>query len=184
MHLCAQQLHRHAGRLIKVKFLTFFLFEFSSCLFVSTTLGRICIKLVIVMGITWIADILSWAHGIWFGSTHFIWIITDLINALQGVFIFIVIGCQPQVNITLHNFTKLKQFLPSVNMGFVWWKFPLFTIYQVSNAVKQMWRSKNMQYRGRNPEHSQPNSNSSQLASATNNTFTTSNAKFSAETAC
>lgn len=65
----------------------------------STTLGRICIKLVIVMGITWIADIISWAHSIWFGSQHFIWIITDLINALQGVFIFIVIGCQPQVNI-------------------------------------------------------------------------------------
>lgn len=65
----------------------------------STTLGRICMKLVIVMGITWIADIISWAHSIWFGSTHFLWIITDLINALQGVFIFIVIGCQPQVNI-------------------------------------------------------------------------------------
>lgn len=45
------------------------------------------------MGITWVVDILSWAIGgpIW------AWIITDLINVLQGVLIFIVVGCQPQV---------------------------------------------------------------------------------------
>lgn len=63
----------------------------------STTLGRICIKLVVVMGVTWLADVLSWAHGVWFNGYSSLWIITDLINALQGVFIFIVIGCQPQV---------------------------------------------------------------------------------------
>lgn len=61
-----------------------------------TTLGRICIKLVIVMGVTWIADFVSWAHSVWYGDFG-IWIVTDLINALQGVFIFFVIGCQPQV---------------------------------------------------------------------------------------
>lgn len=43
------------------------------------------------------ADILSFLHGIWFGGYSLVWIITDLINALQGVFIFIVIGCHPQV---------------------------------------------------------------------------------------
>lgn len=84
---------------------TLFFFSLSGVDFLflwdSTTLGRICVKLVIVMGITWIADVISWAHGVWFGSTHILWIITDLINALQGVFIFIVIGCQPQVNIPL-----------------------------------------------------------------------------------
>ena len=63
-----------------------------------TTLGKICLKLSIVCGLTWIADVLSWAHGIWSGGAyHYIWIVTDLINTLQGVFIFIVIGCQPQV---------------------------------------------------------------------------------------
>lgn len=50
-------------------------------------------KLVIVMGVTWVADVVSWAVG----GPRYLWIIFDLINALQGVFIFIVVGCQPQV---------------------------------------------------------------------------------------
>lgn len=62
-------------------------------------LGRVCMKLVIVMGITWIADVLSWAIG---GSRH-IWYITDIINALQGVFIFIVVASQPQVRLFKHS---------------------------------------------------------------------------------
>ncbi|XP_037052450.1 probable G-protein coupled receptor Mth-like 1 isoform X2 [Bradysia coprophila] len=56
-------------------------------------LGRVCLKLIVVMGITWVADVLSWAVG---GPDYF-WYVTDLINALQGVPIFIVVGCQPQV---------------------------------------------------------------------------------------
>ncbi|XP_076252367.1 adhesion G-protein coupled receptor methuselah-like 1 isoform X2 [Rhynchophorus ferrugineus] len=55
-------------------------------------LGRICLKLVIVMGVTWIADVLSWAVG----GPQWLWYITDIFNCLQGVFIFIVVGCQPQ----------------------------------------------------------------------------------------
>lgn len=51
------------------------------------------------MGVTWIADVISWVHGVWYGDPHYIWMITDLINALQGVLIFLVIGCQPQVNV-------------------------------------------------------------------------------------
>ncbi|XP_025834361.1 probable G-protein coupled receptor Mth-like 1 [Agrilus planipennis] len=56
-------------------------------------LGRVCMKLVVVMGVTWIADVLSWAVG----GPQELWYITDIINTLQGVFIFIVVGCQPQV---------------------------------------------------------------------------------------
>lgn len=56
-------------------------------------LGRVCLKLVVVMGVTWMADVISWAVG----GPSYIWIFTDLINALQGVLIFIVVGCQPQV---------------------------------------------------------------------------------------
>ncbi|CAH0554466.1 unnamed protein product [Brassicogethes aeneus] len=56
-------------------------------------LGRVCMKLVVVMGVTWIADILSWAVG----GPQEIWYLTDIINCLQGVFIFIVVGLQPQV---------------------------------------------------------------------------------------
>lgn len=49
------------------------------------------------MGTTWVADILSWAHGLWYDDLYYVWIITDLINTLQGVFIWLVVGCQPQV---------------------------------------------------------------------------------------
>ncbi|XP_012264182.2 probable G-protein coupled receptor Mth-like 1 [Athalia rosae] len=56
-------------------------------------LGRVCMKLVVVMGVTWVADVLSWGVG----GPQYLWYFTDLINALQGVFIFAVVGCQPQV---------------------------------------------------------------------------------------
>lgn len=59
-----------------------------SCYVHRATLGKICIKLVIVTGLTWIADVISWAHGAWFGGTYYIWIVTDLINTLQGKFSF------------------------------------------------------------------------------------------------
>lgn len=59
----------------------------------KSALGRVCLKLVVVMGVTWIWDIISWLVG----GPHDVWLLTDLINALQGVFIFIVVGCQPQV---------------------------------------------------------------------------------------
>lgn len=61
----------------------------------SSALGRVCLKLVVVMGVTWVADVLSWAVG---GPRYF-WYVTDVINALQGVLIFIVVGCQPQVSV-------------------------------------------------------------------------------------
>ena len=32
-------------------------------------LGRVCLKLVIVMGVTWIVDVLSWAIG----GPHYVW---------------------------------------------------------------------------------------------------------------
>lgn len=56
-------------------------------------LGRVCIKLVVVMGVSWIADIISWLVG----GPQEVWYFTDIINCLSGVFIFIVVGCQPQV---------------------------------------------------------------------------------------
>lgn len=65
-------------------------------------------KLVVIMGVTWIADVLSWAHNVAMkdSSTHIIkhdvryyfWYIMDAINALQGVLIFLVVASQPQVS--------------------------------------------------------------------------------------
>lgn len=76
------------------------------CLFINrAALGRVCIKLVVVMGITWILDFLSWIHTTLDGNNrHAFWIVPDLINALHGVFIFIVVGCQPQVNRNKQNY--------------------------------------------------------------------------------
>ncbi|KAL1490855.1 hypothetical protein ABEB36_011540 [Hypothenemus hampei] len=56
-------------------------------------LGRVCAKLVVVMGVSWIMDVISW----FVGGPDYLWYFTDIINCLQGVFIFIVVGCQPQV---------------------------------------------------------------------------------------
>lgn len=51
------------------------------------------------MGITWVTDVISWVHVTLYGDQgHAIWIVPDLINAFHGVFIFIVVGCQPQVS--------------------------------------------------------------------------------------
>lgn len=52
-------------------------------------------KLVVVMGVTWILDVISWAVG----GPHYIWYFTDFINAAQGFFIFCVVGLQPQVSV-------------------------------------------------------------------------------------
>ncbi|XP_047021737.1 probable G-protein coupled receptor Mth-like 1 [Helicoverpa zea] len=62
-------------------------------------LGRVCAKLVVVMGVTWGADVVSWAAG----GPDYVWYATDLLNALQGVFIFLVVGCQP------HAWAALKR---------------------------------------------------------------------------
>lgn len=52
-----------------------------------------CLKLVVVMGVTWVADVVSWVAG---GPVS-LWYATDFVNALQGVLIFAVVGCQPHV---------------------------------------------------------------------------------------
>lgn len=51
------------------------------------------------MGVTWGADVVSWAAG----GPDYVWYATDLLNALQGVFIFLVVGCQP------HAWAALKR---------------------------------------------------------------------------
>lgn len=39
----------------------------------------------------------SWCLARWTIHTHWVWILTDLVNTLQSVSIFIVSGCQTQV---------------------------------------------------------------------------------------
>lgn len=75
-------------------------------------LGRVCLKLVVVMGVFWVTEVISWIHENYFGGKYFIWMFPDLINALHGVFIFIVVGCQPQVT---HSFTHFFIFYFNAN---------------------------------------------------------------------
>lgn len=56
-------------------------------------LGRVCAKLLVVMGVSWGADVISWAAG----GPHALWYLTDLLNALQGVLVFCVVGCRAPV---------------------------------------------------------------------------------------
>lgn len=98
-------------------------------------MGRVCLKLVIVMGVTWVADLLSWAVG----GPHYMWYVTDIINALQGVLIFIVVACQPQVSF-------LKYFLDHENVDLTSIKNLKFQIFQILSqvwtALKRFWSSK------------------------------------------
>ena len=73
-------------------------------------MGKVCLKLVIVMGVPWIFDVLSWmAKG-----PDFLWYVTDLCNAAQGVLIFVVVGCQPQVR---SSFKRIWSRDPETNMN-------------------------------------------------------------------
>nr|CAD7429779.1 unnamed protein product [Timema monikensis] len=50
-------------------------------------------KLFLVMGVTWIFEVLSFAieNGSWY------WIVTDILNSLQGVIIFFLVVCRKRV---------------------------------------------------------------------------------------
>lgn len=66
----------------------------------------LCAKLFAVMGITWIFEVLSWAVG---GASWY-WYVTDAINALRGVFIFVICCCKKKIFLSLSTqfFSKSK----------------------------------------------------------------------------
>ncbi|XP_055301483.1 probable G-protein coupled receptor Mth-like 1 [Sitodiplosis mosellana] len=95
-------------------------------------LGRVCMKLVVVMGVTWLFDVLSWAHNVWISEvnatknntnsnslTHdvryYFWYVMDAINALQGVLIFLVVASQPQVYSAIARFFSPKSSRSKLN---------------------------------------------------------------------
>ncbi|KAF0761761.1 G-protein coupled receptor Mth2-like, partial [Aphis craccivora] len=49
------------------------------------------LKLFIVMGVNWLAEIISWASGS--DGSEFLWYVTDIGNSLQGVLIFLIFFC-------------------------------------------------------------------------------------------
>ena len=54
---------------------------------------RVIFSLFILMGISWIMEIVSWLVG---GSAYY-WIPSDVFNILMGVFIFIIFVCKKKV---------------------------------------------------------------------------------------
>ena len=50
--------------------------------------------LLVIMGIPWIFEVLSFTTGIAFCS---LWILPNMLNALRGVFIFSIFVCKPRV---------------------------------------------------------------------------------------
>lgn len=50
-------------------------------------------SLFILMGVSWMMEVISFAVG---GSAY-IWIPTDILNILTGVFIFVIFVCKPNV---------------------------------------------------------------------------------------
>ncbi|KAL1452093.1 hypothetical protein WDU94_006406 [Cyamophila willieti] len=57
------------------------------------------LKLFIVMGVTWIMEVLSWAYGSPENKNKFsfFWYLADMGNALQGVFIFAIFLCKRRI---------------------------------------------------------------------------------------
>jgi len=54
---------------------------------------RMCLCLFCVMGINWVMEIVSWSLG----GPDYIWYFTDVINTLQGLFIFLIFILEPRV---------------------------------------------------------------------------------------
>ena len=54
---------------------------------------RVIFSLFILMGVSWMMEVISFAVG---GSAY-IWIPTDILNILTGVFFFVIFVCKPNV---------------------------------------------------------------------------------------
>lgn len=142
-------------------------------------LGRVCIKLVVVMGVTWIVDVVSWAVG----GPHYFWYFSDIVNSLQGLFIFIVVGCQPQVRNFSENKARSLFFVSETLIN----PKHILQPTQVWSALKRLWTSRSADHRMTGVTNGAQHSISSHGipsmdASVMNNTITTS--KVPVETMC
>ena len=50
-----------------------------------------------LMGLPWLTEIISWVFDDKDSIWHYFWYITDIINVLRGIFIFIMICCKKRV---------------------------------------------------------------------------------------
>lgn len=56
------------------------------------------------MGITWIFEILSWALG----GADYLWYVTDAINCLRGLFVFVIYSGKKKVFVSILNRLKFQ----------------------------------------------------------------------------
>jgi len=71
-------------------------------------------KIFIVMGVLWIFEVISWIVEVYSGNENIknAFIPFDIINALQGLWIFIIFTCKPNTCRQLEGkFKKLSVFL-------------------------------------------------------------------------
>ncbi|KAL7640916.1 UNVERIFIED_CONTAM: hypothetical protein RMT77_008053 [Armadillidium vulgare] len=52
------------------------------------------VKLFVVMGISWLSEVISAETEVWYPNLCYAWLVTDAINALRGVLIFIIFVCK------------------------------------------------------------------------------------------
>ena len=66
---------------------------------------RIILCLFVLMGVSWVMEIVSF----WVGGSAYIWIPTDILNILTGVFVFVIFVCKRRI------WKSLKNRIPSLN---------------------------------------------------------------------
>lgn len=157
-------------------------------------------KLVIIMGVTWVADVFSWANSVVEKNSniptikhdvhYYFWYTMDAINALQGVLIFVVVATQPQVHRTFSHLVWQMFFgyifSESVITLFVSFLFVyLFQLEQVLSALARFFTPKTSRSK-LNTTHGQHHSSSSNGLASIGDTMTnnTLNSKLPMETIC
>jgi len=67
------------------------------------------LKLTLVMGLSWVFEIVSWAVTDEDSDNHWVWIIIDIYNILSAILIFIIFVCQG------NTLNLLQQVIPALN---------------------------------------------------------------------
>ena len=60
---------------------------------------RTILSLFMLMGVSWVMEIVSF----WVGGSAYIWIPTDILNILTGVFVFVILVCKRRIWKSLKN---------------------------------------------------------------------------------
>ncbi|ODM89681.1 G-protein coupled receptor Mth2 [Orchesella cincta] len=62
---------------------------------------RLFVKLIFVMGVTWIFEVISWAAS--GNGYHWYWVVFDLMNVLRALAVFLIFVCKPDIILALEG---------------------------------------------------------------------------------